>query len=55
VLIIRLVYETILATDNLETCLANFRFNQLWPEFVMLSLYLTRLPASGSWTMVYDD
>ena len=31
VVIIRLVYETILATDDLETCLANFRFNQLWP------------------------
>ena len=55
VVIIRLVYETILATDDLETCLANFRFNQLWPKFVMLSLSLTRLSASGSWTMVYDD
>ena len=49
------VNETILSADDLKTRPANFRFNQIWAQFVMFCLRLTRLDGTGSRTSIDND
>jgi len=49
------VNEAILSADDLKTCTANFRFNQIWAQFMMFCLRLTRLHGTGSRTSIDND
>jgi hypothetical protein len=49
------VNELILSADDLKTCTANFRFHQIWVQFMMLCLRLTGLNGTGSRTSIDDD
>ena len=48
------VYEVILSADDLKTCIANFRFNQIRAQFVMFCLRLTRFHGTRSRTSIDD-
>ncbi len=55
VVIHRAINDEIVSTDDLKTCIANFRFNQILAQFVTFGLRLARFRGAGSWTSIDDD
>jgi hypothetical protein len=49
------VNEVILSADDLKTCTADFRFNQIWAQFMMFRLRLTRPHGTGSGASIDND
>jgi hypothetical protein len=51
----RAVNEMIVSTDDLKTCIANFRFNQIRAQFVMFGLPLPGFRSARSRTSIDND